>query len=285
MRVFHCLFVYLFEVGSRHPNAAGQGSSEKNQCRLLNHNLSRPPPKTKQTHVDRLSYILYLTPTSPPTPKTTTNTNDRYEEGDPSVTDRLVLGYPRFVFHPFVKQLVEVCYCIIYGVCRCIQMNIQMIYIYICPYKNKLDIFMLTHHLPPTPSPLPPKLPPPPQVWKQRAVEAGEVGAHEVVGALPLPSRAAAERWVGGWDAPCILLNFIPLSYIKHIHIINTHTQTTAAAASSSPPTPRSRASLSACTAWGSRGTAPTWCRSLPRPQVRSVWGGVVDMVVEDCVR
>lgn len=31
-----------------------------------------------------------------------------YEEGDPSVTDKLVLGYPRFVYHPFVKQLVEV---------------------------------------------------------------------------------------------------------------------------------------------------------------------------------
>lgn len=31
-----------------------------------------------------------------------------YEEGDPAVTDRLVLGYPRFVYHPFVKQLVEV---------------------------------------------------------------------------------------------------------------------------------------------------------------------------------
>ena len=38
----------------------------------------------------------------------------------------------------------------------------------------------------------------PPQVWKQQAVEAGEVGAHEVVGALPFPSLAAAERYVGG---------------------------------------------------------------------------------------
>ncbi|KAM3573036.1 hypothetical protein VYU27_004969 [Nannochloropsis oceanica] len=31
-----------------------------------------------------------------------------YEEGDADVTDKLVLGYPRFVYHPFVKQLVDV---------------------------------------------------------------------------------------------------------------------------------------------------------------------------------
>ncbi len=31
-----------------------------------------------------------------------------YEEGDRSVTDKLVLGYPRFVYHPFVRRLVEV---------------------------------------------------------------------------------------------------------------------------------------------------------------------------------
>jgi len=31
-----------------------------------------------------------------------------YEEGDATVTDKLVLGYPRFVYHPFVKQLVDV---------------------------------------------------------------------------------------------------------------------------------------------------------------------------------
>ena len=34
-----------------------------------------------------------------------------YEEGDPSVTDKLVLGYPRFVYHPYVKRLVEVSGC------------------------------------------------------------------------------------------------------------------------------------------------------------------------------
>lgn len=31
----------------------------------------------------------------------------RYEEGDPSVVDALALGYPRFVYHPFVSQLAE----------------------------------------------------------------------------------------------------------------------------------------------------------------------------------
>lgn len=33
------------------------------------------------------------------------------------------------------------------------------------------------------------------QVWKQQAVERGEMEAHEVVGALPFPSQAAAERY------------------------------------------------------------------------------------------
>lgn len=61
-----------------------------------------------------------------------------YEEGDPQVADKLVLGYPRFVYHPYIKQLVD--------------------------------------------------------VWKAHAVETGALQAHEVVGALPFPSRGTAER-------------------------------------------------------------------------------------------
>jgi len=30
-----------------------------------------------------------------------------YEEGDVDVTEKMLLGYPRFVYHPFVKQLVD----------------------------------------------------------------------------------------------------------------------------------------------------------------------------------
>lgn len=102
-----------------------------------------------------------------------------YEEGDPAVTDRLVLGYPRFVYHPFVKQLVEVRVrtCLCKPCCRQFDMTKRA-----CDSVSRLT----TVH---------PWVNGCGQVWKQQAVERGELEAHEEVGALPFPSQAAAERY------------------------------------------------------------------------------------------
>jgi hypothetical protein len=112
-----------------------------------------------------------------------------YEEGDPAVTQKLALGYPRFVYHPYIRQLAEVR--------PSLSLRITMHTIQALQGRRFLSILSrsceaIRHAC---------LLFPPPltclsarQVWKDRAVKQGLIQDKEGTAALPLPTKATAER-------------------------------------------------------------------------------------------